>query len=431
MATGVGAAGSVTDPRDGDGGSVVVTVEMPAGVRVGHWTGDGTGVTVVLPPPGTTASGEVRGGAPATREFDLLAPERMVDRVDAVVLSGGSAFGLAAGDGVMRALRDRGEGFATAYGPVPIVVGMSIFDASVATTPPDAASGRAALLDALSAPVDVLRTGRVGAGTGATTGRWRGRQDPGGFGVASARDSSGAIVTAFAVVNALGSIITPDGRHLAPSDDPHPLTPPNGSTSSGTSTPNGSTPPAPSGVTGTSTPTPSPLTGNNTPAPTDATGTSAPTPSTLTRNTPAPTDATGTSAPTPSDSTGNGDTAPSGSAGGDAAAQIAAPSNGTTSPTAAPGDGPVWPFGGTARENTTIVVVATDAALTKTECLLLAQSGHDGMARALHPSHTRFDGDAVVALATGTTPATGEHGLDTIRATAIDVVAAAIRNAAV
>ncbi|GAB7052843.1 P1 family peptidase [Catenuloplanes indicus] len=290
-------------------------VEVPAGVRVGHWTGDGTGVTVVLPPAGTVGSGEVRGGAPATREFALLSPERMVGRVDAVVLSGGSAFGLAAGDGVMRALRDRGEGFPTAHGPVPIVVGMSVFDASVAATPPDAAAGRAALLDAL-APGGALRVGRVGAGAGAMSGRWLGRQDPGGFGAASARDAGGALVTAFAVVNALGVVIGPDGSPVR--------------TAPGHGTP--------------------------------ATG------------------------------------------------------------------GAERPFG-SGRENTTLVVVVTDAALSKSECLLVAQSGHDGMARALHPSHTRFDGDAVVALATGTAAPAGDGDLDTVRATTIGVVAAAIRDA--
>src|SRR5215213_6951582 len=76
--------------------------------RAGHWTGSGTGVTVIVPPPGTVGSGEVRGGAPATREFALLDPGRLVDRVDAVVLSGGSAFGLSAADGVMSLLRERG-----------------------------------------------------------------------------------------------------------------------------------------------------------------------------------------------------------------------------------------------------------------------------------------------------------------------------------
>src|SRR5690242_111981 len=114
-------------------------------LRIGHWTGDGTGVTVIVPPPGTIASGEVRGGAPATREFALLDPTRLVDRVDAVVLSGGSALGLAAGDGVARALWEQGRGFPTPAGAVPIVVGMSIFDASVAGAPPTASDGRAAL----------------------------------------------------------------------------------------------------------------------------------------------------------------------------------------------------------------------------------------------------------------------------------------------
>ena len=83
---------------------------------------------MLLFPVGTVASGEVRGGAPATREFDLLAPERTVDRLDALVLSGGSAFGLAAADGVVGLLEERGVGYPTGAGPVPIVVGLSLFD---------------------------------------------------------------------------------------------------------------------------------------------------------------------------------------------------------------------------------------------------------------------------------------------------------------
>ena len=99
-------------------------------MRVGHWTDPvaKTGCSVVLFPAGTVASGEVRGGAPGTREFALLSPERMVTRVDAVVLSGGSAFGLAACDGVARWCEERGIGFPTAAGPVPIVVGMVLYD---------------------------------------------------------------------------------------------------------------------------------------------------------------------------------------------------------------------------------------------------------------------------------------------------------------
>src|SRR5262249_21127726 len=96
------------------------------GLRVGHYT-DGvavTGCTAVLFPDGTVASGEVRGGAPGTREFALLSPERLVAHIDAVMLCGGSAFGLAATDGAVRFCEERGMGLATRAGPVPIVVGM-------------------------------------------------------------------------------------------------------------------------------------------------------------------------------------------------------------------------------------------------------------------------------------------------------------------
>ena len=100
------------------------------GLRVGHYTAETarTGCTVLLFPEGTVASGEVRGGAPATREFDLLAPERTVECINALVLSGGSAFGLASADGVVAHLADEGTGFPTGGGPVPIVVGLSLYD---------------------------------------------------------------------------------------------------------------------------------------------------------------------------------------------------------------------------------------------------------------------------------------------------------------
>ena len=113
------------------------------------------------------ASGEVRGGAPATREFALLDPTRMVTRLDAVVLSGGSAFGLAAGQGVMDHLAEAGVGFETVGGPVPIVVGLSLYDLTVgdAAVRPTAADGR---LAAEQAATEQVETGLVGAGTGAT-----------------------------------------------------------------------------------------------------------------------------------------------------------------------------------------------------------------------------------------------------------------------
>jgi L-aminopeptidase/D-esterase-like protein len=278
-----------------------VITDVP-GVLAGHWTDARaqTGCTAILFPDGTLASGEVRGGAPATREFALLEPVRLVDRVDAVVLSGGSAFGLSAAHGVMTALRDRGQGFETPLGPVPIVVGMSIFDGSVAGTPPDATSGARAFDAALSG--EPFTTGAVGAGAGATTGKWRGHLDPGGLGVAYGTAGPASIV-AVVVVNAWGDVLAPDG---------HPL---------------------------------------------------------------------------------------------------AAPDAAST---------------GAAGQNTTVGVLLTDARLSKNDCYLLAQSGHTGYARAIHPAHSRYDGDAVVALATGEV---ADADLDMLRAVATETMAAAIRNA--
>jgi len=145
--------------------------EVP-GVRVGHWTDEraATGCTVVLFPAGTVASGEVRGGAPATREWALLEPHRLVARLDAVVLTGGSAFGLAACDGVMQFCEERGMGFATSAGVVPIVVGAALFDLARGDprARPGPAEGRAACEAASDGPVE---EGSVGAGTGATVGK--------------------------------------------------------------------------------------------------------------------------------------------------------------------------------------------------------------------------------------------------------------------
>lgn len=276
-----------------------------AGVRVGHWTDEvaRTGCTVVLFPEGTVASGEVRGGAPATREFALLAPERLVDRIDALVLSGGSAFGLASGDGVMAHLADAGVGFPTDAGAVPSVVGLSLFDLLVGdgTVRPGAPEGRRAARAAVRGPFPV---GPVGAGTGATVGTWRGsdRAAPGGLGAATMRDAE-LVVAALVAVNAFGDI--DDGRAIGPRLDAWP-------------------------------------------ARTDV----------------------------------DPDADPHDGAGGGAGAGA--------------------PFG-----NTTIGLIVTNASLDKQGCHLVAQSGHDGLARSLVPSHTRFDGDAIVAAATGS------HRVDT------------------
>jgi L-aminopeptidase/D-esterase-like protein len=145
-----------------------VITDVP-GLRVGHWTDSvaATGCTVVLFPDGTVASGEVRGGAPATREVELLDPGRTVDRIDALVLTGGSAFGLASADGVVRFCEERGMGFATPAGPVPIVVALGLFDLLVgnASVRPGPDEGYTACVAASAGPV---ATGRIGAGTGAT-----------------------------------------------------------------------------------------------------------------------------------------------------------------------------------------------------------------------------------------------------------------------
>lgn len=178
------------------------------GVLVGHWTDQDarTGCTVIRFPDGTVASGEVRGGAPATREFALLAPDKTVKRIDAVVLCGGSAFGLAAATGVMEHCAELGVGFPTDAGPVPIVVAMALFDLleGDGTVRPTAADGYAASLAAGDGPVP---TGRVGAGTGARVDKWLGRDRSvaGGIGAALLHDGPLA-VGALVAVNAAGGI---------------------------------------------------------------------------------------------------------------------------------------------------------------------------------------------------------------------------------
>src|SRR5690242_20535983 len=156
------------------------------GVRAGHWTAGHTGTTVLLFPSGSVGSGEIRGGAPATRETALLDPSCTVTRVDAIVLTGGSAFGLVAADGVMRFLAERGQGFATGGGPVPIVPTAAIFDlVESGGERPGADEGYAAAVAAEHG--EPFARGRHGAGRGATVGKWRGPDGrvAGGIGLAS------------------------------------------------------------------------------------------------------------------------------------------------------------------------------------------------------------------------------------------------------
>jgi len=187
------------------------------GVLVGHCTREEpgwlTGVTVVVAPPGTVGGVDVRGGGPGTRETDLLDPRTLVDAVDAVVLAGGSAFGLAAADGVSTGLYAAGRGWPVGPGDherVPIVPAAILFDLGRGggwLSHPGPADGAAAFAAAGAGPVE---QGSVGAGTGARTGGLRG-----GVGTASAVLSSGVTVGALVVVNAVGEPFGPDGRMLA------------------------------------------------------------------------------------------------------------------------------------------------------------------------------------------------------------------------
>lgn len=280
------------------------------GLRCGHWTDRvaATGCTVVLLPPGTVASAEVRGGAPASRELDALQPGRLVDHPSAVLLTGGSAYGLAAADGVMAWCEERGLGFDVGVAVVPIVPALAIFDLAngSATVRPGAAEGRAACDAASGGPVEL---GRVGAGTGATTGKWRGPDNVRPGGITSATVRLGELtVSSLVVVNSFGEVRRPGSRSGPGSDEQ------------------------------TVTVTP-PLT------------------------------------------------------------------------------------------NTTIGLVATNARLDKLGCHLLAQGAHDGLARAIHPPHTRFDGDAFIAAATGELdPAALETpvDVDTVRRLAMTAVEEAV-----
>ena len=257
------------------------------GIRVGHDTNleAGTGCTVILCDTPAMGGVDVRGGAPATRETDLLRPMILVEGVNAIVLTGGSAFGLDAASGVMLYLEERGIGYDTGVARVPIVPAAAIFDLAFgpASIRPDASAGYRACEQASSEPV---AQGTVGAGTGATVGKMAGPDfvTKGGLGSASMLLSDGTLVGAIVVVNAVGDIVDPRAQTVI----------------AGTRRSDG----------------PDFLAGN--------------------------------------------------------------------------------PFG-----NTTIAVVATNAALTKEQTNKVAQMAHDGMAQAIHPAHTMFDGDTVFALALG------------------------------
>lgn len=197
---------------------------LSPGFRVGHYTDPGgeTGCTVILPPLPNVSSYDMRGSSPGSRELASLDLDRRATEVHGILLTGGSAFGLAAADGVMAWLEEHKIGYTTEIATIPIVPAAVIFDlgASKEHGRPDAHAGYAACEAAVETPVAV---GKVGAGTGATVGKWAGREfrAPGGLGVAM-RAQDGVSLAALAVVNALGDVIAADGSVLAGTSKPNP-----------------------------------------------------------------------------------------------------------------------------------------------------------------------------------------------------------------
>ncbi len=183
-----------------------MNVIIPKGFKVGHADDEYTGVTVILSKKGAMGGCDCRGGAPGTRETDLLRPEKMMDKVNAVVLTGGSAFGLDSCGGVMRYCLEQGVGYKSAGKSVPIVCGAVLFDLNQKEYRfPTAEYGYRACENAESGN---LSFGNVGAGKGATVGKIRGLKhaSKGGVGAASVR-VAGVTVTAIVAVNALGDVV--------------------------------------------------------------------------------------------------------------------------------------------------------------------------------------------------------------------------------
>ncbi len=297
------------------------TLTAIEGLRVGHWEdGSGlTGCTVILCPAGTIGGVDQRGGAPGTRETDLLRPLQMMEQVHAVVLSGGSAYGLRTADGVMIYLREQGIGFPTGSGvPVPIVPAAILYDLEVgAAVFPSSTNGYEAAASASNATV---RQGNIGVGIGCTVGKLAGMQraTKTGLGTAAIILPDGLIVAALFAVNAVGDVLADNGEIIAGLRDA-------------------------------------------------ATGQFVGTLNTM--------------------------------------RHMIAPSPDT--PTS----------------NTVIGIVATNAKLTKSQTNKVAQMAHDGLARAVTPAHTMYDGDTIFSLATGQLPA----DLNLVGALAAEVTADAIR----
>jgi L-aminopeptidase/D-esterase-like protein len=298
------------------------------GFSIGHYTDSDalTGCTVILCPSSTVGSCDIRGSSPATRETALLAPDKTMQEVHAVLLTGGSAFGLSAADGVMKYLQEHNIGYQTPWVKVPIVPAAAIFDLNIGdvSVRPTAESGYKACV---SARGNNDEQGNVGAGTGATVGKWAGAEHRmrGGFGVSTV-ERERVTVGCVAVVNSVGDVVDAGGRVLA-----------------GARKPSGGF---------------------------------------------------------------FGDTDP---------VRILARAAVST------------------QTNTTLVCLATNARLSKVQVHRLSQRAHDGMARAITPTHTSYDGDLVFALARqkngGQASGNVDADFDLVAELGAEATAQAIRNA--
>lgn len=299
----------------------------PGGFAIGHWTAPEarTGCTVILPPAGTRAGVDVRGGGPGTRETEIIGPLANPEEATAILFTGGSAHGLAAADGVMRWCEEHDRGYLTPGGRVPLVPAAVIYDLTAGTEllRPGPDQGYAACE---AARPGVPEVGSVGAARGAAVGKARGREHacPGGVGYAAMRTGVGETIAALAVVNATGDVLEADGTLLAgPCEDD----------------------------------------------------------GTMTR----------------------------------------------TIELLAAADGPPQWTRDADRQGTTLVCVLTDAALDKPACAKVARMASAGVARAVDPVFTPFDGDIVFCLASGegeTTP----WSVMRVGSLAATVVAEAIRD---
>ena len=188
-------------------------VRIPSGFRIGHFDDEYTGVTVILSESGATGGVDCRGGAPGTRETDLLHNEKMMQKVNAIVLSGGSAYGLASTCGVMEYLRQKGVGYKSLGKIVPIVCGAVLYDLNQKEYHyPTAEYGLKACQSATKNP----DFGNIGAGKGATVGKIRGVKNACKSGIGAATEKVlGVTVTAIVAVNAMGDVVDDEGKIIA------------------------------------------------------------------------------------------------------------------------------------------------------------------------------------------------------------------------